>query len=131
LIELAYNEERQVLLVSFRLDITTETLNALDEALAVFVAEHGATNTIIDFSDAGKVETSALVQRGNTAGRMAGKRRIFVAPTSLHYGMFRLYGSHQENRGDQPPEITPTLADALTAMGVGPCGFEAIRVKKA
>ena len=130
MIEFAFNKERRVLLVSFRLDITTQTLDTLDLALAALVSEHGPTDTIIDFSDAGEVDRSGLVQRRNTAGRRPGKRRIFVAPTSLHYGMFRLYGAHHENRGDTPPEITPTLADALAAMGIGPSGFEAIRPKR-
>lgn len=125
MIRLAFNAERRVLLVTYSIAISQAGLVELDGILKDFVARHGTTDTIIDFSGVppGPIDTNELIARARTPSRMPGRRRFFVTGTDHAYGMMRLYGAHQEGIDETAPTIVRRLDEALAALGVGAGSF--------
>lgn len=125
MIRLAFNAERRVLLVTYSTAISQAKLVELDGLLKGFVAHHGTTDTIIDFSGVppGPIDTQELIARARMPSRMPGRRRFFVAGTDHAYGMLRLYGAHQEGIDETAPTIVRRLDEALAALGVAADSF--------
>ena len=123
--ELLFCRDPRVLLVRYDVEISRENFRRLDNALADFVGQQGTADTIIDFSGVPTIDfpASVLVERGRAPSRMPGRRRVFVVRNASFYGMFRLYGTYQDDRGVEPPLLVRSLEEALAAMGAGHAVF--------
>lgn len=125
MIELFFEHERRVLLVRYATELTHPNLEQLDRQLVAFVAREGRVNTIIDFSEVtGDVPTADIRFRGESPARMPDRRRIFVAPTDLVFGMLRIYGAHQDIGGTPPPTVVRTIAEAYALLDLSEPTFE-------
>jgi len=118
-VQFLLSQKPRVLLVRYDQALTSEKIADLDRALAEFVSREGTMDTIFDFSSAppSGVETSVMVEYGRAPTRMPGRRRLFVVPNELYFGMFRLYGAYQEARGEETPKVVNSLEEALALLG--------------
>ena len=119
-IELAIDRKNGLLLVEFCAPFTEESLVVLDEHLQAFVAREGVMPTIIDFTGVESVNIAVanMVSRGGQRSQLLGQRRIFVSSDLLLFGLLRLYGAYQDNRGETPPITVRSLPEAFAEFGI-------------
>jgi hypothetical protein len=125
---LEIDRAKAVLLVTFAGAMTVESLAILDSQLTDFIAREGTMPTVIDFTAVTSVDVgvSSLANRGRGRTLMPGQPRVFVTTDMLLFGLLRLYSTHQDNRGERPPTIVRSLAEALALMSLCDPKFEPV-----
>ena len=128
MIELAIDRNNGLLLVEFCQAFTEESLVVLDEHLQAFVAREGVLPTIIDFTgvESVNIPVANMVNRGGQRSQLLGQRRIFISSDLLLFGLLRLYGTYQDNRGETPPITVRSLPEAFAEFGISRPIFEPI-----
>lgn len=128
MIEFLVNRERRILLVRYAAELTAENLNKLDAMAADFLAREGAMDGIIDFRDTPTFNISAdfVTARAHAPRRMSGQRRVFIVKDQLAFGMLRVYGAHQEDKGEDAPYVVYSLDEALTELDAEGATFEPV-----
>jgi anti-anti-sigma regulatory factor len=131
--QFAIDRRNSVLLVTFSGAVTVEALIVLDDQMKDFIAHEGTMPTVIDFTDVSSVDANlaTFVNRGKDRSLMTGQPRVFVAIDPLLFGLLRLYGTHQDIRGEQPPTIVHSVAEAFEALAVTEPTFELIAMGSA
>jgi hypothetical protein len=126
--QLLFDEARRLLLVRFTGPLGRADLEALNADTSAFVVQHGGCDGIIDFSAVTNVDLSVDYLRalGQRSRVMAGFRRVVVAPQPEMFGLARLYGLHQDNRGADQPLVFRTLAEAYASLEVDSPSFEPV-----
>lgn len=108
---------KQVLWIEFGLPISHQTYRRLDEERAVILRRVGAMDLIMDFTAAipAAFPTELAHQRAFVPSPVPGRRRVYVAPGDLVFGMFRLWAVHHD---DSKVEIVRSLDEAFAALAV-------------
>ena len=124
MIELVFDRKHRVLLVRFSVAVTRENLMHFDGLLLSFIAHHGATDVILDFTGAPATEipTNLMRERAQRTTLVPGKRRVFVAPSDVVFGLLRLFSAHQ---GSDSP-VVRTLGEAFTLLQLDDPTFESV-----
>ncbi|MBM3646822.1 MAG: hypothetical protein FJX11_03425 [Alphaproteobacteria bacterium] len=104
-----------------------------DKAVARFVARHGLTRGIMDFTDVERVDVSMelIVRRCEEPPILPGQMRVIVAPYDPAYGLNRIIAAHQRYRRGIEPLLVRTLAEAYDALSIDQPAFAPIEVDAA
>lgn len=122
---LAYDETCRTYLARF-----SGTLTDQDQADFAKVAKalrqlHGPVAGLQDYRDVEMlaITTNQTVQRGYVPQIMVGQKRAVVAD-GVVFGMMRMFATYQEARGELPPVIVRTLAEAYDVLCIMPADFK-------
>jgi hypothetical protein len=120
-LSLFFERSHRVLLVRMGAELSEQTLAALDAAVRAFAAAHGACRGLLDLSPVERVTipSAVIAAHGRRPARLAGQRRVLVAPTDALFGICRMFGANQDTttRGDAP-DVVRTLAEAYALLGL-------------
>ena len=93
MIAFAIARAKRILLVSFSLPVTRETLQRLDAERSTVMRREGAMDMIVDFTDSPAVVIPSRLthERVGMPSPMPGFRRVYVAPRDELFGSLRMY----------------------------------------
>ena len=124
---LLFDQMNRILLVPFPERLTRANFDLTDTALAMFVAQQGSVDTIIDFSHVSDdVDTSVIVARAYSPWPAQEKRQIFVVSSDVMEGVFRMYALHHEAAGFGTTQVVRSLDSALAVLGATAAGFDRV-----
>ena len=108
---------KQVLWIEFGLAISQQSYLRLDEERAAILQREGPMNLIMDFTAAvpAPFPSDLALARAYVPSPVPGRRRLYVAPQDLVFGMFRMWAVHHD---DSKVEILRSLHEAFAALGV-------------
>ena len=116
---LAYDERNRVYLARF-----SGTLTDQDQVEFAIVAkalrhQHGPVAGLQDYLgvETLAITTTQTISRGSAPPIMTGQKRAVVADGVI-FGMFRMFATYQEAKGDLPPAVVRTLAEAYDVLGL-------------
>ena len=114
---------KRILLISFALPVTRETLLRLDAERAAVTRREGAMDMIVDFTGSPPVAIPSRLTHERVAmpSPVPGFRRIYVAPRDDLFGSLRMYAIPHD---DPRVEVVRSLDMAFAALGVTPGEFE-------
>ncbi len=126
---LLYDRGNGVLLVRFGRVLTRAVHEEVVAAARSFVRKFGDRPAIADFSAVERVDVDMRFWRelGRRPRVIRGARRVLVAPRDHVFGMIRMYGLLQADRGDEPT-VVRTLPEAYAILGVERPDFRPIEV---
>ena len=89
----------------------------LDEERGAILQREGPVDLIMDFTPAvpAAFPSELALARAYVPSPVPGRRRLYVAPRDLIFGMFRMWAVHHD---DSKVEIVRSLDDAFAALGV-------------
>ena len=116
---------RRILLISFPLPVTRETLQRLDVERAAVIRREGAMDMIVDFTDSPPVDIPSRLTHERVAmpSPMPGFRRVYVAPQDELFGSLRMYAIPHD---DPRVEVMRSLDRAFATLSVAPGEFEVL-----
>jgi hypothetical protein len=108
---------KQVLWIEFRLAISQATYARLDEERAAVLQREGPMDLIMDYSKVVPAEfPSELAHaRALVPSPVPGRRRMYVAPSDLVFGMFRMWAVRHD---DPKVDVVRSLPEAFSALNV-------------
>lgn len=126
--QFAIDRRNGVLLVKFAGELTLESLNAFNAALAGVVEHEKPTAAVIDLTGISSdgVKSSTLSSQGKMPTLMPGKPRVFVVNDPAMYGLLRIYAAHQEVSGQTSPMIVRSLTEAFQGLALVDPSFEPV-----
>lgn len=121
---------KQVLWIEFRLAISQATYSRLDEERAAVLQREGPMDLIMDFTAAvpGDFPSELAHARALVPSPVPGRRRVYVAPDDLVFGMFRMWAVHHD---DPKLGIVRSLHEAFSALNVEASDFVRLPVDAA
>ena len=125
---LSFDSSHGVLLAQFTGVLSSEDINGLDKALAVFVSRHGLAPGIVDFSsiEANAVPQSFFAWRARLPQILLGQARIFVAPQQEIHELTRAFTAQQRDFGNVEPQVVHALADAYRILDLDQVDFRPV-----
>jgi hypothetical protein len=116
--QLVFDQANEIVLLPFPEKLTRANFDLADAALAMFTAQRGSVDTIIDFSNAREdVDTSVIVARAYAPWPAGDKRHIFIVSSDVMEGVFRMYAFHHAAAGLGTTHVVRSLDGALAALG--------------
>lgn len=114
---------RRILLVSFSLPVTRETLQRPDAGRAAVTQREGAMDMIVDFTESPPINIPSRLTHERVAmpSPMPGFRRVYVAPRDELFGSLRMYAIPHD---DPRVEVVRRLDMAFATLGVSVGEFE-------
>jgi hypothetical protein len=108
---------KQVLWIEFGLSISQQAYLRLDEERAAILQREGPMDLIMDFTGAvpAHFPSELAVSRAYVPSPVPGRRRLYVAPGDLIFGMFRMWAIHHD---DPKVDIVRSLDEAFAALAV-------------
>jgi hypothetical protein len=108
---------KQVLWIEFRLAITQANYARLDEDRAAVLQREGPMDLIMDFTASATADFPSQLAhaRALVPSPVPGRRRMYVAPGDLVFGMFRMWAIHHD---DSKVDVVRSLRDAFSALNV-------------
>jgi len=108
---------KQVLWIEFGLSISQQAYLQLDEERAAILQREGSMDLIMDFTAAVPADfpSELALLRAHVPSPVPGRRRLYVAPRDLIFGMFRMWAVHHD---DAKVEIVRSLDEAFAALAV-------------
>ncbi len=125
---LSYECTRRVLMVSFLDIVSSEDLQALDNALVHAAATMGPSHLLTDLSDAQAIAVpqSALVSRARREDVSPGWRRIIVAPREDFVEWARNFCEFRTLAGMRSPTVVSSKGEAFALLSLRAPRFEVI-----
>ena len=122
--DIAFAEDRKVVLVRFRQIMCEADFTALDR-LGARVRRQAEYDCIVDLTFVEQVELAAefVAKRGDLPQAFKDRERIYVVPQPDLKLLVRLYACYQENRGWRPPTIVRTIDEAFERLCVAAADF--------
>ena len=125
--QLLFDQTNKIVLVPFPEKLTRANFDLADAALAMFVAQKGSIDTIIDFSNTREdVDTSVIVARAYAPWPARERRHVLIVSSDLMEGVFRMYAFHHAAAGFGATQIVRSLEGALVALGATNAVFDPI-----
>ena len=123
MIAFAIARAKRILLVSFPLPVTRETLQRLGAERAAVIRREGAMDMIVDFTASPPVAIPSRLthDRVGMPSPMPGFRRVYVAPHDELFGSLRMYAIPHD---DPRVEVVRSLDMAFATLGVSAGEFE-------
>ena len=117
---------KRILLISFPLPVTRETLRRLDAERAAVTRREGAMDMIVDFTDSPPVAIPSTLthERVGMPSPVPGFRRVYVAPRDELFGSLRMYAIPHD---DPQVDVVRNLDTAFAELGVSHGEFELLR----
>jgi hypothetical protein len=117
---------KRILLISFPLPVTRETLQQLDTERAAVTQREGAMDMIVDFTKSPPVAIPSTLthERVGMPSPVPGFCRVYVAPRDELFGSLRMYAIPHD---DPHVEVVRDLDMAFAKLGVAPGEFEPLR----
>jgi len=125
---LEFERTHKVLLTRFSGMLLPDDIRALDEAVRLFVRDHGHVSGLLDFSGVTVVAIpySFFRARSRSPQISLGPQRVFVASQEEVLAMARRYASHERDYGNTEPAIVPTMAEAYEILNMESPNFVAV-----
>jgi hypothetical protein len=125
---LAFDGKHKVLKCTVVGVLSSDLLEAWDQAVVGFTALHGPSHGLIDFSqvEAIAVPLSRLARRGRQPQINPGWERIIVAPRTDLAEWARTFSEHQSLAGHHPPIIVASMEEAHRVLDLTDPIFEPI-----
>jgi hypothetical protein len=123
MIAFAIARAKRILLISFPLPVTRETLQRLGVERSAVIRREGAMDMIVDFSASPPVAIPTRLTHEHVAkpSPVPGFRRVYVAPRDELFGSLRMYAiPHNDPR----VQVVRSLDTAFAEFGVTPGEFE-------
>lgn len=125
--QLLFDQTNKIVLVPFPEKLTRANFDLADAALGMFMAQRGSVDTIIDFSNVREdVDTSVIVARAYAPWPAGEKRHVFIVPSAVMEGVFRMYAFHHAAAGFGTTHIVRSLDGALATLGAASGVFDPI-----
>jgi len=123
---LFFEHRHRVLLVRFSDRLTQDDLAGLYRDARAFVARHGVTRGLVDFTEVTlvDVDTAEFIRRGQQAAVMTGQDRVYVMPRPDLFGLGRMFSTYQKISGNREPLLVRSLAEAYTALDLAGPDFQ-------
>ena len=108
---------KQVLWIQFELPISQQTYLRLDEERAAVLKREGPMDLIMDFTATvpAAFPSELAHARAFVPSPVPGRKRLYVAPSDLVFGMFRMWAIHHD---DPKVDIVRSLDEAFAALAV-------------
>lgn len=123
---LLFERRYNVLLVRFSDRLAHDDLAHLDRQARAFVARHGVSRGLVDFTDVSvnEIDTAEFVRRGQQAAIMTAQDRVYVMPQPELFGLGRMFSTYQKIAGNREPIIVRTIDEAYKALDLTDPKFE-------
>ena len=120
LFELLFDSRQRILLARFGTALTQPALEALNAAVARFVAREGPCPGILDLSavEEATLPSAYVARLAQRRGVLVDQRRVIVAPSDELFGLGRMFGTYNDNSGDHIV-VVRSLPQAYEALGIG------------
>ena len=104
-----------------------------DKAVARFVARHGLSRGIMDFTsvEAVDVPIEAVVRRSTGPAVLHGQARVIVAPREPVWALNRVFAAHHLYRHGDEPLLVRSLDEAFHALAIDEPAFEPLQADDA
>ena len=91
---------KQVLWIEFGLSISQQAYLRLDEERAAILQREGPMDLVMDFTAAvpAAFPSELALSRAYVPSPVPGRRRLYVAPGDLIFGMFRMWAVHHDDQ---------------------------------
>lgn len=124
--DLAYERRHRVLRSRFHGMLEPGDIEALDEIVRRFVAEHGPVRGLLDFTETTfvAVPETRLAARARLPQISPGQQRVILAPTDAAFELARSYARGQSDHGNVEIAVVRTEAEAHAALGLVDPVFE-------
>ena len=108
---------KHVLWIEFGLPISQQAYLRLDEERAAILQREGPMDLIMDFTASvpAAFPSELARSRAKVPSPVPGRRRLYVAPDDLIFGMFRMWAIHHD---DPKVDIVRSLDEAFGALAV-------------
>jgi len=125
---LEFDRTHNVLLARFTGMLLPDDIRDLDEAIRLFVRDHGHVRGLLDFSDVliVAIPESFFQSRARQAPISEGQERVFVAPQEEVSALASRYASQQRDYGNPQPAIVRTMAEAYEVLHMDTPHFVAV-----
>jgi len=117
--EILFDSRQRVLLVRFGKALTQPAMEAMNAAIARFVAREGPCPGILDLSAVEEVAlpSAFIATLAQRKGVLVDQRRVIVAPKDELFGLARMFGAYNDTSGDRIV-VVRSLGHAHDALGV-------------
>jgi len=125
---LAFDGRNRILKTTIVGVLSSDLLSAWDQAIVGFIALHGPSHGLIDFSqvEAIAVPLSRLAIRGRQPPICPGWERIIVAPRPDLVDWVNVFNEFQSLAGHRPLVIVPSIDEAHRVLGLTDPVFEPV-----
>ena len=117
---LEFDRTHNVLLTRFSGMLLPDDIRNLDQAVRLFVRDHGPVRRVLDFSDVSTVAIpeSFLGSRSRVIQISLGQAHVFVVPQEELLALVRHYVRQQRDYGSPEPAIVPTVGEAYVVLNI-------------
>ena len=118
---LEFDRTHNVLLTRFSGMLLPDDIRNLDQAVRLFVRDHGPARRLLDFSDVSTVAIpeSFLGSRSRLTQSSLGQAHVFVVPQEELLALVRRYVRQQRDYGNPEPAIVQTVGEAYVVLNIG------------
>jgi hypothetical protein len=115
---LEFDHTHNVLLTRFRGMLLADDIRTLDQAVRLFVRDHGPVRRLLDFSDVSTVAIPESFLGSRLTQISLGQAHVFVVPQEELLALIRNYVREQRDYGNPEPAIVPTVGEAYVVLNI-------------
>ena len=117
---LEFDRTHNVLLTRFSGMLLPDDIRNLDQAVRLFVRDHGPVRRLLDFSDVSTVAIpeSFLGSRSRLTQIFLGQAHVFVVPQEELLALVRRYVRQQRDYGNPEPAVVQTVSEAYVILNI-------------
>lgn len=125
---LAFDSRHKVLRSTIVGVLSSDLLEAWEQAVVGFTARQGYSHGLIDFSQVAAIAVplSRLASRGRQPQICPGWERIVVAPRTDLVEWIRAFAAYQSSAGHRPPIVVASMEEAYRVLDLADPRFEPI-----
>jgi hypothetical protein len=117
---LEFDRTHNVLLTRFSGVLLPDDIRNLDQAVRLFVRDHGLVRRVLDFTGVSTVAIpeSFLGSGSRLAQISLGQAHVFVVPQEELLVLVRRYVRQQHEDGNPEPTVVPTIGEAYVVLNI-------------
>jgi hypothetical protein len=115
---LEFDRTHNVLLTRFRGMLLADDIRILDQAVRLFVRDHGPVRRLLDFSDVSTVAIPESFLGSRLTQVSLEQAHVFVVPQEELLALVRHYVREQRDYRNPEPAIVATVADAYVVLNI-------------
>jgi hypothetical protein len=125
---LAFDGRHRVLRSTIIGVLSSDLLEAWEQAVVGFTAQRGYSHGLIDFSQVAAIAVplSRLASRGRQPQICPGWERIVVAPRTDLVQWVSAFGAYQSSAGHRPPIVVRSMEEAYRVLDLTDPEFEPV-----
>lgn len=125
---LAFDSKHKVLRTTIVGVLSSDLLEAWDQAVVSFTARQGYSHGLIDFRQVAAIAVplSRLASRGRQPQICPGWERIVVAPRTDLVEWISAFAAYQSSAGHRPPIVVASMEEAYRVLDLTDLAFEPV-----